>query len=241
LSTNCKISDLSKELLVLRPKLDRQRMLQELPWDWDELVGATKDSQTTLDENDLIFQKVDNDTIKVAKINLRIKSVIFENASVEEIQNGYEDLKSFCEVDRVIKLLVESMIMRAIRQPNIQEFEPEVVDFVKICYWYNRIKSVKAIEHRTKELRNRLCRKLLPKLEKNKRTLDYSHLDEDEIQPMIEQTLKQIRLGTSERDRNEKHNLLNEYLNFFNVCMSEIMFPVLAYQSNYKIDFQAEK
>jgi hypothetical protein len=50
--------------------------------------------------------------------------------------------------------------MRVNGQPNIEEYEPEVVDFAKLCYWYNRIKEVKS----------RLCKKLLYRIEKFKRS-----------------------------------------------------------------------
>jgi hypothetical protein len=211
-------------------------MLKELPWNWDEVILATKDGRTEFDENDLIIQKVDNNTIKIAKIKFRIDSVIFEDASAEEILEGYNELTSFCDVIRVIELLVKSMVTRANGQTNIEEIEPEVLDFVKICYWYIQIKRINTLKHRRKEVRTRLCAKLLFKLEKSKGTLEYSNL-EDEIEPRIEETLKQIRLETSQNDRDREPVLLNEYLNFISVCISELMFSALANKYNYQIDF----
>ena len=87
------------------------RMLRKLPWDSDEIISATKKGRTTFDENDLIIETVDNNTIRIAKIKLWIDSNIFEDAHIEEILEGYNDLTSFCDVVRVIELLSQAFVI----------------------------------------------------------------------------------------------------------------------------------
>ena len=127
--------------------------------------------------------------------------------------------------------------IRISKRSDISLFEPEVIDFLKICYWYNRIKSISSIKHRTKEIRSRLSKRLLYKLEKNKRTINYSDLSDAELENKIAETLDEIRYAQSHLDQNERLRVLNEYLNFINVCISELMFTALARESNFVIDF----
>ena len=94
-------------------------MLSELPWDWSDVISASKGGQIQFDDQDLTIQKIDHETLKVAKVRLKIHRVVFQNASVEEIIEGYNALKSFCDVVRVIELLTECMIRRVKDQSDI--------------------------------------------------------------------------------------------------------------------------
>jgi hypothetical protein len=49
--------------------------------------------------------------------------------------------------------------------------------------------------------------------------------------------LDDIRKKQSQEDKKQIFQWLNEYLNFVNVCISELMFSVLANDSNFKVDF----
>jgi hypothetical protein len=208
-------------------------MLRELPWNWSDIVSSTKDGRTEFSEHDLIICKINNNTIKLGGIKFRIDSLVFETASVEEIIEGYQVMKSFCEVDRVIELLVTCMITRT----NIQAFEPDVIDFAKICFWYNRIKNNKTIEHRRKEINSRLCKRLLYRLEKFKRTISSANLTEMEERSKTDSTLEEIRHSLTPSDIRRNPEFMNSYLNSLNVCISELMFPALAAESGLDIHF----
>jgi hypothetical protein len=213
-------------------------MLKGIPWDWSGLLESSKDGNLLIEEKDIIC-KINNTTIEVLKIKLNITSVVYEKASADEIIEGFEELKSTFGFQRVLKALVTIMLVRIriSKRSDISLFEPEVIDFLKICYWYNRIKSISSIKHRTKEIRSRLSKRLLYKLEKNKRTIDYSNLSDAELENKIAETLGEIRRAQSHLDQNERLRLLNEYLNSINVCISELMFAAIARQSNFVIDF----
>lgn len=210
-------------------------MLKNIPWDWSNL--SSKDGQIELEENDIVINKIDDNRIEFAKITLDIHSLVYENATAEEIAQGFEELNSFFDFIRVIQVLLKSSLIKANVASDRSLIEPDIADFLKICYWYNKIKNIQTIEHRRKELRSRLCKKLLHKLERGKRTINYSDLSDDEIRKKIDETLDKITREQTEYSQNQMFNWLNEYLNFINVCISELMFAALANESDLTIDF----
>lgn len=75
------------------------------------------------------------------------------------------------------------------------------------------------------------------KLERNKRTIDYSSLSDYEIAKRIDDALDELKHAQSQQDQNQVDRWLNEYLNFLNVSISELMFAALANELNLKVDF----
>ena len=212
-------------------------MLTQLPWDWSNFVSSVKDGLIEFDENGLI-KEIDRDTVEFAKIKFRTSSSIYEKASPTEIIDGFKELNTYFDFVRIIEVLAQSMLIKVAGRSDPSQIEPDVIDFLKICYWYNRLKDIPTIKHRRKEILSRLCQKLLHRLERrSKRSIDYSYLSENEIKKKINDTLNEIRRTQSTQNKNQTYKWLNEYLNFINVCISELIFPVLASESGFKIDF----
>ena len=124
----------------------------ELPWDWSDVISSTRNGRTEFSEHDLVIQKINDNTIKLGGIKFRIDSVVFENASAEEIIEGYEEMKSFCEVDRVVELLVAYMIVKVNRHLNIQAFEPNVIDFARFVFGIIGLKTLRPLDIEGKRL-----------------------------------------------------------------------------------------
>jgi hypothetical protein len=118
---------------------------------------------------------------------------------------------------------------------EIYKFEPDVVDFLKICYWYYRIGKTPTIIHKLKELRTRLAKKLLYRLESGKVSFSYEGLSSDEIQNKISDILN--KLGKKETDIISKKHLLNGYYDFVSVTISELMYPSLAQEYGHMVSF----
>jgi hypothetical protein len=62
-------------------------------------------------------------------------------------------------------------------------------------------------------------------------------LSDDEINKRIDDTLDELRHAQSQQDQNQVDRWLNEYLNFLNVSISELMFAALANEVNLRVDF----
>jgi hypothetical protein len=195
------------------------------------------DGNIEFDEGDIIHE-VNSNMLELGKIQFNIGSVVYEKANASEIIDGFEELSTYFDFVRVFELLSIPMIAKINNMVDPSSAEPDTVDFLKICYWYNRLKYIDTIKHRRKEILSRLCQRLLHRLEKrSKRTIDYSVLSDNEIKKKIENTLKQIRRSQAIHDNTQIFRWLNEYLNFVNVCISELIFPSLASELGFKIDF----
>ena len=211
-------------------------MLTELPWDWSDFNSLSDNGIIEFDENNII-SKIDSNTIGFARVKFKIGSVVYQKARAEDIVDGFKELNTFFDFIRVVEVLMNSALSRRQSSPDLAKFELETVDFLKICYWYNNLKKISTVEHRRKELRSRLCKELLYKLEKGKKTIDTSGLSDEEIRKKISDTLVEIRLKRSPEERSQTNKTLNTYLNYMNVCISELMFPALANELNMKVEF----
>src|SRR5262249_36021672 len=119
---------------------------------------------------------------------------------------------------------------------EIYKVEPNVIDFLKICYWYSVIRRTPTIIHKTKELRTRLAGRLLRRLESNKVTLNYAGVSDFETQRIIGEKIKELE--EKRTDMNRRKQLLNEYFDFVSIGISEFMFPGLAKEYGHGIDFE---
>jgi hypothetical protein len=212
-------------------------LLTKYPWDWSKLRSSINDGIIEFNGSDII-NEINGDTLELAKIKFNIGSVVYEKVTAREIIDGFEELKTFFDFVRVLEVLSNAMLAKIRKILDPSPVEPDTIDLLKLCYWYNRLKNINTIEHKRKEIFSRVCQRLLHRLEKrSKRTIDYSNLSEYEIKEKIDNTLDEIRQTQSTDDSMQTFRWLNEYLNFINVCVSELIFPSLASESGSKIDF----
>ncbi|MGH9952804.1 MAG: hypothetical protein ACRD5J_14360 [Nitrososphaeraceae archaeon] len=210
--------------------------MTELPWDWSDFNSSSDSGILEFDENDII-SKINSNTIRFARVKFKIGSVVYQRARAEDIIDGFKELNTFFDFIRVVEVLMNSALSRMQNSPDLTKFEPETADFLKICYWYNNLKKIRTVEHRRKELRSRLCKELLYKLEKGKKTIDTLGLTDEEIRKKINDTLVEIRLNRSSEKSSQTRKILNAYLDYMNVCISELMFPALANELNMNVEF----
>jgi hypothetical protein len=119
---------------------------------------------------------------------------------------------------------------------EIYKFEPDVIDFLKICCWYSRLRTIVTVVHKIKELRVRLAKKLLYRLESGKVSINYDGISSKEIQKMISNAIRE--LGKEPMDINKRRQLLSEYYDFVSVTISELMYTSLAHEYGHRISFE---
>jgi hypothetical protein len=133
--------------------------MTELPWDWSDFNSLSDNGIIEFDENNII-SKIDSNTIGFARVKFKIGSVVYQKARAEGIIDGFKELNTLFDFIRVVEVLMNSALWRRQNSPDLTKFEPETVDFLKICYWYNNLKKIRTVEHRRKELRSRLSKEL---------------------------------------------------------------------------------
>ncbi|MPZ08407.1 MAG: hypothetical protein GEU26_18665 [Nitrososphaeraceae archaeon] len=207
-----------------------------MPWDWSNLISLSSNDLIEFNAENLI-SKVDRNTIEFANIKFKIGSVVYQNASSDDIINGFKELNTLFDFIRVIEVLLKTTVISLKSSPDLCKFEPQIADFIKICYWYNNLKNISTVEHRRKELRSRLCKGLLYNLEKGKVTIDVSNLTDEEIKSRVNSALEIIRNTRLQEKSRKILRTLNTYLDYINVCISELMFPALANELNFDVDF----
>lgn len=171
------------------------------------------------------------------QIKLNIRSLIYQKCGIGDLIVGWDELSKKFDLVRVLELFMSTSMSR-LKDTNTSEiykFEPDVVDFLKICYWYSRITTNPTIIHKLKELRTRLAKKLLYRLESGKVSLSYEGLSSDKIQSTIGDMINE--LGKKGTDINRKKLLLNEYFDFVSVIISELMYPSLAKDYGHRVSF----
>jgi hypothetical protein len=209
---------------------------RKLIWDWKNLIEAIQDGKLRT-ENNIGPTRIDDEYIEFCKIKLNIRSLIYQHCRIDDLVDGWNGLNETLDLVRMLEVFLWTSMSRlnGIDVSEIYKFEPDVIDFLKICYWYSRIRRTPTIIHKVKELRSRLAKKLLYKLESPKRSIDYEGLSDIEIEQIIsDKVMESRKKGT---DINRK-NLLNQYFDFVRITISELMFPSLAEEFNHEISFE---
>lgn len=208
-----------------------------LVWDWKGLMKAIHNGRLELSDIDAVPTRIDDDYVEFCKIKLNVRSLIYRNSSIDDLIEGWNGLNAKFDLVRVAELFLWTSMerLKGIPVSEIYNFEPDVIDFLKICYWYSKIMRIPTVVHKTKELRTRLAKKLLYKLETGKVSINYEGLSEDEIQRTIDEKLDE--LNQKETDINRKKQLLNHYFEFVTVSISELMYPSLSEEHGHHISF----
>ncbi|MGA8081800.1 MAG: hypothetical protein WB988_08045, partial [Candidatus Nitrosopolaris sp.] len=208
---------------------------RKLIWDWKNLIEAIQDGKLRT-ENDIGPTRIDDEYIEFCKIKLNIRSLIYQRCRIEDIIDGWNGLNETLDLVRILEVFLWTSMSRlnGIGVSEIYKFEPDVIDFLKICYWYSRIRRTPTIIHKVKELRSRLAKKLLYKLESPKRSINYEGLSDIEIEQIISDKVMELR----KKGTDIKKNLLNQYFDFVRITISELMFPSLAEEFNHEINFE---
>lgn len=168
--------------------------------------------------------RIDDEYIEFCKIILNIRSLIYQDCKVNDLIDGWNELSKTLDLVRVLELFLATSMSRLkdVDVSEIYKFEPDVIDFLKICYWYSRLRTIVTVIHKIKELRVRLAKKLLYRLE-SKVSINYDGLSSEEIQKMISDTIREF--GKELTDFTNRRQLLNEYHDFVSVTISELMYP----------------
>jgi hypothetical protein len=211
---------------------------KRLLWDWKDLVNAIQIGMLELCDKDAFPTTMDDEYVKFCKIKLNVRSLIYRDCTADDLIDGWNSLSATLDLVRVVELILSTSLSRleGICVSEIYKFEPDVIDFLKICYWYSLVRRTPAIIHKTKELRTRLTKRLLYKLESNKESINYDGLSDLEIQRLISKTTKELKENGTDITRRKQ--LLNEYSEFVSIAVSEFMFPALAQEYGHGIVFE---
>lgn len=165
-------------------------------------------------------------------------SLIYQKCTFDDLIDGWNELNIQLDLVRVLELFlyVSMSKLKGIDVSETYKFEPGVIDFLKICYWYSRLRRVPTFVHKIRELRARLTKKLLRKLESNKISVNYEGLSNEGIQKTISNRIRE--LGKKGMNIQSTKQLLNEYYDFVRVTISELMYPSLAEEYDHEIDFE---
>jgi hypothetical protein len=210
---------------------------KRLVWDWKNIIDRIQNGNLEFSENDIGPARIDDEYIEFCKIILNIRSLIYQNCKVNDLIDGWNELSKTLDLVRVLELFLSTSMSRLkdVDVSEIHKFEPDVIDFLKICCWYSRLRTTVSVVHKIKELRVRLAKKLLYRLETGKVPINYNGISSEEIQKMISNAISE--LGKEPMDINKRRQLLSEYYDFVSVTISELMYPSLAQEYGHRISF----
>ena len=190
---------------------------KRLVWDWKKLVESIQNGGLEISETEIGPTAIDDEYIEFCKIKLNISALIYQNCLIDDLIVGWDALNKKFDLVRVLELFL-SISMSRLKDRDLSEiykFEPDVIDFLKICCWYSRFKTIVTAVHKIKELRVRLAKKLLYRLESGKVSINYDGRSSEEIQKMISNKIRELEKEAM--DINKRRQLLSEYHDFVSV------------------------
>jgi hypothetical protein len=213
-------------------------------WDWANLIPHLKNDITDFSDQDIIPLKIDEEYLEFCKIKLNIHSLIYEKANFNDILNGWNEIKKIIDIEKIAELMLYTTYSRivdnGITLDNLWRVEPNIIILLKFCYWSSQILQIPTLVHKQKEVRQRLGGKLLRKIKSIAHdSISIPDDDSDEnIKIEIDKNIHQMNNLQKERDFKKLRTFLIEYYNFFEVCLSEILYPALSKNIEHEIEFK---
>jgi hypothetical protein len=213
-------------------------------WDWANLIPLLKNDITDFSDQDIIPLKIDEEYLEFCKIKLNIHSLIYEKANFNDILNAWNEIKKIIDIEKIAELLLYTTYSRivdnGITLDNLWKVEPNIIILLKFCYWSSQILQIPTLVHKQKEVRQRLGGKLLRKIKSIAHdSISIPDDDSDEnIKIEIDKNIHQMNNLQKERDFKKLRTFLIEYYNFFEVCLSEILYPALSKNIEHEIEFK---
>jgi hypothetical protein len=213
-------------------------------WDWANLIPLLKNDITDFSDQDIIPLKIDEEYLEFCKIKLNIHSLIYEKANFNDILNGWNEIKKIIDIEKIAELMLYTTYSRivdnGITLDNLWRVEPNIIILLKFCYWSSQILQIPTLVHKQKEVRQRLGGKLLRKIKSIAHdSISIPDDDSDEnIKIEIDKNIHQMNNLQKERDFKKLRTFLIEYYNFFEVCLSEILYPALSKNIEHEIEFK---
>jgi hypothetical protein len=213
-------------------------------WDWASLIPLLQKDITDFSDQDIIPLKIDEEYLEFCKIKLNIHSLIYEKANFNDILNGWNEIKKIIDIEKIAELLLYTTYSRivdnGITLDNLWKVEPNIIILLKFCYWSSQILQIPTLVHKQKEVRQRLGGKLLRKIKSIAHdSISIPDDDSDEnIKIEIDKNIHQMNNLQKERDFKKLRTFLIEYYNFFEVCLSEILYPALSKNIEHEIEFK---
>jgi hypothetical protein len=213
-------------------------------WDWASLIPLLQKDITDFSDQDIIPLKIDEEYLEFCKIKLNIHSLIYEKANFNDILNGWNEIKKIIDIEKIAELMLYTTYSRivdnGITLDNLWRVEPNIIILLKFCYWSSQILQIPTLVHKQKEVRQRLGGKLLRKIKSIAHdSISIPDDDSDEnIKIEIDKNIHQMNNLQKERDFKKLRTFLIEYYNFFEVCLSEILYPALSKNIEHEIEFK---
>jgi hypothetical protein len=213
-------------------------------WDWASLIPLLQKDITDFSDQDIIPLKIDEEYLEFCKIKLNIHSLIYEKANFNDILNAWNEIKKIIDIEKIAELLLYTTYSRivdnGITLDNLWRVEPNIIILLKFCYWSSQILQIPTLVHKQKEVRQRLGGKLLRKIKSIAHdSISIPDDDSDEnIKIEIDKNIHQMNNLQKERDFKKLRTFLIEYYNFFEVCLSEILYPALSKNIEHEIEFK---
>jgi hypothetical protein len=213
-------------------------------WDWASLIPLLQKDITDFSDQDIIPLKIDEEYLEFCKIKLNIHSLIYEKANFNDILNAWNEIKKIIDIEKIAELLLYTTYSRivdnGITLDNLWKVEPNIIILLKFCYWSSQILQIPTLVHKQKEVRQRLGGKLLRKIKSIAHdSISIPDDDSDEnIKIEIDKNIHQMNNLQKERDFKKLRTFLIEYYNFFEVCLSEILYPALSKNIEHEIEFK---
>jgi hypothetical protein len=115
-----------------------------LVWDWKKLIEAIQDGRLEFSESEIGPTAIDDEYIEFCKIILNNRSLIYQNCKVNDLIDGWNELSKTLDLVRVLELFLSTSMSRLkdVDVSEIYKFEPDVIDFLKICCWYSRLRTL---------------------------------------------------------------------------------------------------
>lgn len=217
-----------EDRLIKDPSSPVLRFGENMIWDLRDLVAS--DVQETLSSNSITEPtKLDEDHLTFYKCHFNTRSLIYENASPQDVISAWKTVIDELKLDRILKLFLRDS-MKNLPLTWYLYFEPDLVLILRLVYWYYYCKSLDAsFVYKKKEVRDGLIKGRLKNREGISSQLDAELNDEMVID--LESLLLKNEL------QEEASKLRKEwFINTWNVT-SELLFAGISGKNGFDVTF----
>lgn len=157
--------------LLRAPLYPVLRMGNTVIWDLTDFDNADRHE---LLSSDAITEPtiLDGDHVTFCKCVFNIKSLIYKNATAEDILSAWILVKDELKLNRLVKLFLRDSMQNLYLTKNLHE-EPDLILILRLVFWYYRCKKLTvSFIHKKKEARDGMVRRLLRRREEISSQLD---------------------------------------------------------------------
>jgi len=189
--------------------------------DWHEILSSDTITEPT---------KLDQDHITFCKCSFNTRSLIYENATPEDILSAWETVKDELKLNRLVKLFLRDS-MQNLRLTRNLYLEPDLILILRLVYWYYYCKSLDtSFIHKIKEVREGLIRGRLTNREGISRQLDADLTDKEVTD------LESILLKNNALEEEADKLRTKWFINTWNVT-SELLFAGVLGKNGFDVTY----